>query len=216
MRKKKNRIMEIAGLRHRSDLLLEEEAEDLFGGDEEGDDEGGDDEGGDEEEAEADDEGGDEEPEEEEEPGRQLTAKEVEDLGPGDIEQELDSVMTDIFDDSSKSLAAKAAANEGIHRNSMSTLLFESGDLDGFDMERFASETARYIQHYDTLLDVEGMLFNKAKKTLLDQFGDQGEMAVTDFEEFMYRVHGIDLSGNQDEPFIAPTAAGAGGEGGGA
>ena len=41
MRKKKNRIMEIAGLRHRSDLLLEDEADDLFGGD----DEGGDDEG---------------------------------------------------------------------------------------------------------------------------------------------------------------------------
>ena len=98
----------------------------------------------------------------------------------------------------------------------MSTLLFESGDLDGFDMERFASETARYIQHYDTLLDVEGMLFNKAKKTLLDQFGDQGEMAVADFEEFMARVHGIDLAGDHDEPFIAPTAAGAGGEGGAA
>lgn len=213
MRKKKNRIMEIAGLRHRSDLLLEEEEDDLFGGDEEGGDEeaeeGGDEEGGD-------DEGDEEAAEEEEEPGRQLTAKEVEELGPGDIEQELDSVMTDIFDDSSKSLAAKAASNESIHRNSMSALLFESGDLDGFDMERFASETARYIQHYDTLLDVEGMLFNKAKKTLLDQFGEQGEMAVADFEEFMARVHGIDLAGNEDEPFIAPTAAGAGGEGGGA
>ena len=212
MRKKKNRIMEIAGLRHRSDLLLEEEEDDLFG-----DDEGGDDEGGDEEAEDEGDEEAEEEPEEEEdEPGRQLTAKEVEELGPGDIEQELDSVMTDIFDDSSKSLAAKAASNESIHRNSMSALLFESGDLDGFDMERFASETARYIQHYDTLLDVEGMLFNKAKKTLLDQFGEQGEMAVADFEEFMARVHGIDLAGNEDEPFIAPTAAGAGGEGGGA
>ena len=212
MRKKKNRIMEIAGLRHRSDLLLEEEEDDLFGGDDEGDDEGGDEEA----EDEGDEEAEEEPAEEEEEPGRQLTAKEVEELGPGDIEQELDSVMTDIFDDSSKSLAAKAASNESIHRNSMSALLFESGDLDGFDMERFASETARYIQHYDTLLDVEGMLFNKAKKTLLDQFGEQGEMAVADFEEFMARVHGIDLAGNEDEPFIAPTAAGAGGEGGGA
>ena len=161
-------------------------------------------------------EGGDEEPEEEEEPGRQLTAKEVEELGPGDIEQELDSVMTDIFDDSSKSLAAKQAANENIHRSSMSSLLFESGDIDSFDMERFASETARYIKHYDTLLDVEGMLFNKAKKTLLDQFGDQGDMAVANFEEFMARVHGIDLAGNEGEAFVAPVAAGAGGEGGGA
>ena len=211
--------MEMAGIRHRSDLLLEDEADDLFGGDDEGGDEEAEEEGGDEggdEEDDAEDSDGDEKAEPEEEPGRQLTAKEVEELGPGDIEQELDSVLTDIFDDSSKSLAAKAAANEGIHRNSMSNLLFESGDLDGFDMERFASETARYIQHYDTLLDVEGMLFNKAKKTLLSQFGDQGDIAVANFEEFMSRVHGIDLSGNQEEPFVAPTAAGAGGEGGGA
>ena len=215
MRKKKNRIMEMAGIRHRSDLLLEDEADDLFGGDDEGGDEGGDEEG--DEEADAEDEGDDKEEEpEEEEPGRQLTAKEVEDLGPGDIEQELDSVMTDIFDDSSKSLAAKNAANENIHRSSMSSLLFESGDLDTFDMERFASETARYIQHYDTLLDVEGMLFNKAKKTLLDQFGDAGDIAVANFEEFMFRVHGIDLAGSESEPFVAPVAVGAGGEGGGA
>ena len=46
--------MEMAGIRHRSDLLLEEEGDDLFGG---GDDEGGDEEGTDEE---AEDEGGEE------------------------------------------------------------------------------------------------------------------------------------------------------------
>jgi len=213
--KKKSRLMEIAGIRHRSDLLLEEEADDLFGGDEEE----ADDEGGEDEEAEGDEEEGDEdadgEGEEEEEPGRQLTAKEIEELGPGDIETELDSVMLDIFDDSSKSLAAKHAANENIHKSSMANLLFESQDLETFDMEKFASETARYINHYDTLLDVEGMLFNKAKTTLLDRFGEQGDMAVTEFEEFMYRVHGIDLAGNESEEFVAPVAAGAGGEGGG-
>ncbi len=217
MRKKKNRIMEIAGLRHRSDLLLEDEADDLFGGDDEGgDDEEGGDEGGDEEEEADAEEEADDDAEEPEEPGRQLTAKEVEELGPGDIEQELDSVLTDIFDDSSKSLAAKQASNENIHRNSMSSLLFEAGDIDSFDMERFASETARYIKHYDTLLDVEGMLFNKAKKTLLDQFGEHGDMAVANFEDFMSRVHGIDLAGNEGDSFIAPAAVGAGGEGGGA
>ena len=209
--KKKTRLMEIAGIRHRSDLLLEEEADDLFGDDEGGDEEGGDDEAAEDEEG----DGEEEEGEEEEEPGRQLTAKEIEDLGPGDIETELDSVMLDIFDDSSKSLAAKNATNENIHRNSMSSLIFETNDLEDFDMEKFASETARYINHYDTLLDVEGMLFNKAKATLLDRFGDQGDAAVIDFEEFMYRVHQIDLASKQEEEFVAPVAAGAGGEGGG-
>ena len=210
--KKKTRLMEIAGIRHRSDLLLEEEADDLFGG---GDEEGGDEEEAEDEEGEEgaeDEEGGDEE---EEEAGRQLTAKEIEELGPGDIETELDSVMLDIFDDSSKSLSAKYAANENIHKTSMSNLLFEGEDYDGFDMQRYASETARLITHYDTLLDVEGMLYNKARQTLLDRFGDQGDIAVSDFDEHMYRVHSIDLTGNEGEDFIAPTAAGAGGEGGG-
>ena len=209
--RKKNRIMEIAGIRHRSDLLLEEEEEE--GGDIFGDDEGGDDEGDDAEEEEDD---AAEEEEEEEPEGRQLTAKEVEELGPGDIEQELETVMADIFDDSSKSLEAKRVATESVHKNSISSYLFETADLDSFDMQRFASETARYINHYDNLLDVEGMLFNRAKQTLLDRFGDQGEAAVTEFEDFMDRVHGIDLAGNKDEPFVAPVAAGAGGEGGGA
>tara|TARA_B100000282_G_C31729635_1_gene490265 strand:- start:1587 stop:2219 length:633 start_codon:yes stop_codon:yes gene_type:complete len=207
--RKKRRIMEMAGLRHRSDLLLEEEEDDLFGGD----DEEGEDEAADDEDAEEDAEEGDDDADEEEDPGRQLTAKEVEDLGPGDIEQELDSVMKDIFDNSAKSLAAKAVAQESIHKNPISSFLFESQDLDTFDMQRFASETARYINHYDTLLDVEGMLYNKAKETLLSMFGDQGDAAVTEFEDFMSRVHGLDLTGKDKEDFVAPVAAGAGGEG---
>ncbi len=208
--------MEMAGVRHRSDLLLEEEDE-LFGGDDDADaGDTGDTEDDADADADAEDADGsdDAEEEEEEEPGRQLTAKEIEALGPGDIEKEIDSVMTDIFDSSSKSLAAQAAANESIHRNKLSKLLFEAGDIESFDMQHFAKETARYINHYDTLLDVEGMLYNKAKETLLVQFGDQGDIAVADFEEFMARVHGIDLIGDKGTDFVAPVAVGAGGEGG--
>lgn len=208
--------MEMAGVRHRSDLLLEEE-EDLFGGgddDADADAEAEDTTDDAEEEATDDTDDADADEEEEEESGRQLTAKEIEALGPGDIEKEIDSVMTDIFDNSSKSLAAQAAANESIHKNKLSNLLFEAGDIESFDMQHFAKETARYINHYDTLLDVEGMLYNKAKETLLAQFGDQGDMAVANFEEFMARVHGIDLTGGSADDFIAPVAAGAGGEGG--
>ncbi len=208
--KKKNRIMEMAGLRHRSDLLLEEE-DDLFGGDE----------GGDEEDAEA-EAGEDEEPEEaeeaeeaeDEEPPEKLTAKEVAELGPGEIDIEIDSVMDDIFAQSSKSLAASEQVDESIHRNKMSSLMFEGPDYDAFDMDRYARETARYINNYQNLLDVEGMLYNKAKKTLLQQFGDLGKTAVADFEEHMDRVHGINLAKRQEDELVAPIAVGAGGEGG--
>jgi len=218
---KNRRLAELAGLIHRSTveeskavnesrLLVEED--DLFGDDEEA--------GDDEEDAEGDDEAADDEEtadaeeEEEEEPADKLSAKEISELGPGEIDIEIDSIMDDIFSQSSKSIAAAEQVTESIHRNKMSSLMFESPNYDAFDMDRFARETARYINNYQNLLDVEGMLYNKAKKTLLQQFGDMGKTAVADFEEHMDRVHGINLSGQSGDEFVAPIAVGAGGEGG--
>ena len=207
--KKKNRIMEMAGLRHRSDLL----SEGLF--DDEEEDEGGEDEGGDEggdEDADAEEEDA-EETEEAEEPPEKLSAKEIAELGPGEIDQELDNVMGDIFSDSVKSTQAKMQS-ESIHKSSLKSLLFEVEELEAFDMTKFTSDTARLINHYDTLLDIEGMLFNKAKQFLLDSFGDQGQSAIDEFEEHMHRVHGIDLTDKFKEDTPVAIAVGAGGEGG--
>ncbi len=208
--KKTRRLVEMAGIRHRSDLLLEEEGEDLFD-EEEGDEEEDAEEGDDEEE----DDAGDDEEEEEEEVPDKLSSKEVAELGPGEIDLELNTIMDDIFDKSQKAFEAGVQA-ESIHRSSMSSLLFEETDYDKFDMDRFARETARYINNYENLMDVEGMLFNKAKQTLLDQFGDMGQAAVADFEEMMARVHDIDLTDKYKEDMIQPTAVGSGGEGGAA
>lgn len=201
----------MAGIRHRSDLLLEEEGDNLFGGD----DEGGDEETGEDEEQEAgdDEDAAEEDTEEPEETPDQLSAKEIAELGPGEIDTEINDVLQDIFADSSKTVKAKMQS-ENIHRQSISSLLFEETDLEAFDMNRFASETARMINHYDTLLDVEGMLFNKAKETLLQQFGDNGQAAVAEFEDHMARVHGIDLTDKFKEDLVQPVAAGAGGEAG--
>tara|TARA_X000000950_G_scaffold260517_1_gene329981 strand:+ start:278 stop:910 length:633 start_codon:yes stop_codon:yes gene_type:complete len=207
--KKKNRIMEIAGLRHRSDLLLEEEddAGDLFGGDEEGE---ADEEAEDDADAE---EADDEEADAEEEPPEKLSAKEVAELGPGELDLEINTIMDDIFDKSQKAFEAGMQQAESIHKTKISDLLFESSDYEKFDMDRFARETARYINNYENLLDIEGILFNKAKTTLMAKFGDMGKTAVDEFEEHMARVHGIDLTDKYEEDIVQPTAAGAGGEG---
>lgn len=207
--KKKTRLMEMAGIRHRSDLLLEEEGDDLFGGDDEGDDK--------EEDAEDSPEDTEDEAEEQKEdteeasePPDKLSAKEVAELGPGEIDKEIDDLMGDIFADSSKSFKAKLQS-ESIYKQSITSILFEKIELDAFDMDKFASETARMINHYDTLLDVEGMLFNKAKETLLQQFGDGGAAAVANFEDHMARVHNIDLTDKFKEDIVQPIAVGAGG-----
>ena len=120
--KKTRRLMEMAGIKHRSDLILEEEgddAEDLFGDDEGGDEEA--DEGGDDEEA---DDGGDEGDEDEEAPD-QLSSKEVAELGPDEIDLELSSIMDDIFDKSQKAYEA-GVQSESLHKTSMSRHLFEN------------------------------------------------------------------------------------------
>src|SRR5210317_347612 len=101
-----------------SRLLLEEEEEggdedggrvDLFGGDEGGDDDaggddaGGDDAGGDEEKEEGGEEDGDEaeeKKEEKSEPVETLKTKDIAKYGPGQIDKEIDSVITNIFTDS--------------------------------------------------------------------------------------------------------------------
>ena len=199
-----------------SRLLLEEEEEDK--GDEEG---GGDlfgDEGGDEGEGEEEEEAEEKEEEkdsadEPEEVPEKLSAKEVSELGPGEFDLEIDTVLSDIFDKSQKAFDA-ALQTESIHRKSMSSLLFENSDYEKFDMDRFAREVARYINNYTTLMDVEGMLFNKAKKTLLSQFGDLGKTAVSDFEEHMARVHGIDFTDKfKDDIIQQPVAVGSGSTG---
>jgi hypothetical protein len=211
MKKSKvTRLMEMAGIRHRSDILKEGLFDDEP--DEEADDEGGDDEAEDTDaDADAEEEEEEEEVEEVEEPPEKLSAKEIADLGPGEIDQELDDVMGNLFDDSIKSTQAKMQS-ESIHKFGLKNLLFENEDLEAFDMTKFASDTARLITHYDTQLDIEGMLFNKAKEYLLNSFGDDGTNAVDDFEEHMHRVHGIDFAGQFKEDSPVALAAGAGGE----
>lgn len=215
MKKSKvTRLMEMAGIRHRSDILKEGLFDDEP--DEEADDEGGDEEA--DADADAEDEGEDadaeeeEEVEEVEEPPEKLSAKEIADLGPGEIDQELDDVIGNLFDDSIKSTQAKMQS-ESIHKFGLKNLLFENEDLEAFDMTKFASDTARLITHYDTKLDIEGMLFNKAKEYLLNSFGDSGTNAVDDFEEHMHRVHGMDFAGQFKEDTPVTLAVGAGGEG---
>ena len=229
------RLNEMAGIRHRSDKLLKEQ-DDLFGG---GDDEeeGGDDEGGEEEgddmfggDEEGDEEG--EEEEEEEEPAEELSPDEIAAFGPGEIDRELDGIMGKIFDDSMKSAQAKSQGSAGypgtqeedieleesLERRSLNILLEDDAEdiaaisSEDFDMGRFCQEIARYVQHYDTLIDMEGMIFNKAKQFLLNNFNQE---SADLFMEMMATEHGIDLAGDFVEPRAAPIAAGAGGEGGG-
>lgn len=229
-REEKRKLLEMAGLCRKSDLLLKEAEEDddegaedteadLFAEEEPEDDTG---ESGDTDEEEGEEEiedTGEEVEEKEIEPVEKLTSKEISELGPSEVEQEITGVIDQAFNDSIKSSRIKYQNESKLYRNSLVSLLLESDDSEvdpeEFDMEHFASETARYIENYTTLLDIEGMLFNKAKDMLLQRFGSKGREVVDRFEDHMADIHGIDLTGKYSDAIPSNYAVGAsGGDGG--
>tara|TARA_R110000851_G_scaffold25240_13_gene72933 strand:- start:4442 stop:5176 length:735 start_codon:yes stop_codon:yes gene_type:complete len=223
---RRNRALELAGISHRSSILSEGEDEDLFGGDEEDDAPADDAEEKDEETG--DDEGGDAEAEEKEEkePEEKVSTKDIAKYGPGEIDSEIDSILKDIYDSSVKSAQTKAAtsisypgSNEEIDdvqeasykKYSMKRLLLEEEAIasDEFNIEHFTSEVARYINNYETLLDMEGMLFNKARQFLLNQFG--GEME-SDFIQKLALEYSLDFENSYIEDETVPVAVGGNAE----
>ena len=250
--RKKRRLLEMAGIFHRSDkLLLEEEGEEEAGdaepadaGDDaadEGGDTGGDEGGGggglfgdpgDDEDEDQPDEDEEEEPEEEE--PEELSNDEIAKFGSGLMDAEMDQILSNAYLESIESGKVKSQISlgypgeqsteeledkieESISNYSLKYLM-EAQELDpDFDLDHFTKQVAKYMKHYETLLDLEGMIFNKAKQFLLNQAGPE---VADDFAEKLALVHGFDLNNEFDigsEP-QAPAAAGAttaGGGGGG-
>jgi hypothetical protein len=201
----------------------DEGGEDLFGDDEEEADAGGEGEG---EEAAADEK--EEKPEEAE--VEELSAKDIANFGTGEIDAELDQVFINIFDKAMSRADVRSKTSlgypgkqsiedleESLSRYNMKALLVEEespeekGTLSArdFDMAYFSDEIMRYITNYDTLLDIEGMIFNKARQFLLNQFNAE---TAREFEEFMARIHGFDPQEkfDNDEPsaLTSPVAVG--------
>ena len=234
MRYKRNRLWELAGIVHRCDLLMEggddagkdedlddaggdeEGGSDLFGGDD--DEEGGDTGGADEEGGEG-EEGEEEEAEEEEDDEVEtLTTGEIAKYGLGEVESEIDQVFMDIFvkaQGRAKVRSEKSIGYPGYkeleerRKYSLRVLLEDQGSKksEEFDMAYFTSEVARYINNYQSLLDIEGMLFSKAKQFILNQRSPE---EADNFEELLARDHGLNFSSTDvyEEP-AAPEAVGA-------
>jgi hypothetical protein len=184
-----------------------EEAGGEESGDKEGGDEGGGEEGGDEEEA-ADDSEKDEE-------------KEPEPTGP--VGDEVDIALKDVMADFEKRAldAAKAKGElkpvdavkkEG--RVSLARLLFEEEETPLMDMGTFAADVARLISNYDSLIDMEAVIYTKAKDFLEKKYGKEYSDQL---EDILAREYNIEFDHEYDpekaeQPIFAvgATAAAAG------
>jgi len=218
----------------------EDDADDLFGDageDEEGGDDTGDEEGGD-EEGDVDEGEGEGDEEEEEEPIESLTPDEIAKYGPGEIEKVIDERLEGFFMASQKSAAVRQSVSAGypgtsdmededtvvealLHRSPLSRLLLEEEEGEPspedeaiqaeVDLVAFASDVHNLMMNYQNLLDMEGMIFTKARQYLMNQIDDA---AADEMEELLALRHGwdpeekYDISGSQNT-MVAPPAMGA-------
>ncbi|MAF25263.1 hypothetical protein CL634_06775 [bacterium] len=207
----------------------EEGTDDLFGGEDEGGDEGGEETA--DIEADADDEAADDagdteteveevniEPEDEVRLGKQL-------------DQAIDSILTDFDVDAQKTAVIDADYQEELDtqvewwKRPISNILFEQDEEapapeatkeSEIDIDKFAGDVAHLIKNYDVLLDMEDIIFKKAYAFLEEKYDD---VVAAAFEEAILQSHDLDFSSQSVEmqdSIEVPLAVGAGGgEGGG-
>jgi len=125
------------------------------------------------------------------------------------LEAQVDSVLGDF------ELAAlkSAKVNESF---ALQSLLVEE-DQTSFDVESFASDVARLINNYETLLDIEQAIYYRAINMLETNPEYPPEIAEA-FKQILFDRYGFDFGDVRSDPVKdqAPLALGSGGEAGGA
>ena len=82
------------------------------------------------------------------------------------------------------------------------------------DMDNFTSNVARLVMNYDSLLDIELLIINKAKDFLRSRYDEDH---VAKFEELLDIRYGLDIDAEKEEreiPLAVGATAAAGGGGG--
>jgi len=188
-----------------SNTLIQEQDE-LFGDEDSADDEAADEEGDTETEEEApEEEASEEDPEEEK---VEIEAGDEVRLGKP-FEAQIDSILGDFEIDALKSAQINTENEVAVEskwwKKSLSSVLLEQEEITteaDIDIDIFASDVARFIGNYDTLLDMESIIYNKAKELLSTKYGDEVALA---FEEILKSRHSIDLSPAVDGKAVSST-----------
>lgn len=74
------------------------------------------------------------------------------------------------------------------------------------DIDHFAGRVARFLSHYDSLLDIETVIINRTMQYLVDNYD---QTVAEEFETTLDEQFGVSLEPSDNEPEI-PAAAGAG------
>lgn len=214
----------------KSDEGGDEGGDDLFGGDEGGDEGGGEEDAADTGGDEGDDESGDDADsdtdadtdKDEEESDDKEEEKEPEPTGP--VGDEVDVALKDVMADFEKRALDAAAAKSKItpvdsvkkegRRLSLARLLFEAEDDEVIiDVGTFAGDIARLINNYDTLIDMEGVIYAKARDFLEKKYGSE---YADQLDDILAREYDLEFDHTNDPEKAEQTVYAVGASGGGA
>tara|TARA_Y100000310_G_scaffold344442_1_gene457232 strand:+ start:4868 stop:5545 length:678 start_codon:yes stop_codon:yes gene_type:complete len=207
-----------------TDLLFEQE--DIFA--EETEEEEPAEEGGEEEPAEEGDEGEGEEGAEEEGEGEEEEEELEVDVDEKvklskSIDQDLEALLIDFEAQARKSKGIETTEEEGIVIEHLHLGMLLEQDEDAgtayeqeIDLDRFASEVARLIKNYTTLLDMEKMLLNKAREFVATRYGEEAEKELISQLETKHDIEIVEPDATIESDLEVPIAAGAGTPAGGA
>jgi hypothetical protein len=125
------------------------------------------------------------------------------------VDQEIEAVLIDFETDARKSAAIDKKSLQGESRSfSIKKFLLEDA-ADDIDLKRFASDVARLVKNYDTLLDMQSIILNRSFSYILSKYGEETEKALRDVLEQDHRlVSNEPKSVPSEEPEI-PIAVGA-------
>ena len=132
------------------------------------------------------------------------------------LQDTLDDEINAIFGDfETRARKSAVLSVESLRSRSLAFLLVEESESETtsneLDLDQFASDVARLINNYSNLLDMEAIIYIKAKQFLLDKYGED---IAKQLRKVLTDRHGIDFM--EDDPSLdAPLAVGASGEGGG-
>lgn len=153
------------------------------------------------------------EEDEEEEEDQDDEEDEVEEVSPDDkesLEKSVDDAIEGILVDYEAN-ARKSAELQTESRYSLRRYLLTEA-AEKLDVDMFASDVARLVKNYDTLLDMEAIIVNKAIQFLEKNYDSD---IAEEFVELLDIRHDISIGEDPDE-LEQPIAVGASGGGGGA
>jgi len=129
-----------------------------------------------------------------------------------DLSKAVDDELNALFVDfESNALGATSSTSddsvESISENyNLMRLLYEQEEIPKIDMEIFASDVARLVKNYDSLLDMEGIILTKAVDYIANKYDENYAGELMNILDLRYD---LSLEDEEEDEEVDPLAVGA-------